>query len=411
MRTKLNFPLFLVCIAFILSAVSPSFCQLNARKEIKIPDIPGYKVLKCDFHIHTVFSDGNVWPSIRPEEAWLEGLDVIAITDHIEYLPHKKELNEDFNRSFEIAKSAAERYNIIVIKGAEITRSMPPGHINAIFLKDSAPLKTEKWEDAVNEAAAQGAFLFWNHPGWKGQQKDGVAKWYDEHTNLFDKKLLKGIEIVNYDEYYADVHKWGVDKNLAMLGNTDVHDPISMSFDMAVIKHRPMNLVFIKEDEHESKKEVLKDLLFTKDKTQDLIKEALIAGRSVVYNANNLIGKAEFLTSIFENSILIKNPEVNLVGGKRASVQIMNSSEVNYELVIESQPEDFELPETITLNGERTVIITVKSTKKEAEGRKIIEMKYKVKNLLVAPNEGLPVVMKIAVNLTPAPEEKPETKK
>ncbi len=29
------------------------------------PNILGYKTLKCDFHQHTVFSDGDVWPSIR----------------------------------------------------------------------------------------------------------------------------------------------------------------------------------------------------------------------------------------------------------------------------------------------------------------------------------------------------------
>ena len=44
--------------------------QNRYRKAVRIPDIPGYKTLKCDFHIHTVFSDGSVWPDIRSEEAW-----------------------------------------------------------------------------------------------------------------------------------------------------------------------------------------------------------------------------------------------------------------------------------------------------------------------------------------------------
>ena len=56
----------------------------NIRNEISIPGIDGYQTLKCDFHIHTVFSDGSVWPNIRVEEAWREGLDAIAMTDHIE---------------------------------------------------------------------------------------------------------------------------------------------------------------------------------------------------------------------------------------------------------------------------------------------------------------------------------------
>lgn len=57
----------------------------QVRNEISIPGFDGYQTLKCDFHIHTVFSDGSVWPDIRVQEAWQEGLDAIAMTDHIEY--------------------------------------------------------------------------------------------------------------------------------------------------------------------------------------------------------------------------------------------------------------------------------------------------------------------------------------
>ena len=85
--------------------------------------------LKCDLHMHTVFSDGNVWPSIRVQEAIKDGLDVISITDHIEYQPHKKDLpHTDRNRSYELALEAAEGTELLVIPGTEITRSMPPGH-------------------------------------------------------------------------------------------------------------------------------------------------------------------------------------------------------------------------------------------------------------------------------------------
>jgi hypothetical protein len=49
------------------------------RHELKVPDIEGYKTLKCDFHIHTVFSDGLVWPSVRVGEAYLEGLDALPL--------------------------------------------------------------------------------------------------------------------------------------------------------------------------------------------------------------------------------------------------------------------------------------------------------------------------------------------
>ena len=38
------------------------------REQIIIPNVGAYQVLKCDFHMHTVFSDGQVWPTIRNQE-------------------------------------------------------------------------------------------------------------------------------------------------------------------------------------------------------------------------------------------------------------------------------------------------------------------------------------------------------
>ena len=77
----------------IVFATSAGFAQ--NRREINVPDILGYKTLKCDFHVHTVFSDGDVWPTVRIQEAWMDGLDVIAITDHIEYRPHSQDIDAD----------------------------------------------------------------------------------------------------------------------------------------------------------------------------------------------------------------------------------------------------------------------------------------------------------------------------
>lgn len=58
--------------------------RVKVRRDISLPQIDGYDLLKCDFHIHTVFSDGIVWPSLRVNEAWEEGLDAIALSDHVE---------------------------------------------------------------------------------------------------------------------------------------------------------------------------------------------------------------------------------------------------------------------------------------------------------------------------------------
>src|SRR5680860_51391 len=116
--------------AFIFFMLAIEFVSAQSRKIIDVPDIAGYQTLKCDFHMHTVFSDGTVWPTVRVMEAWEEGLDAIAITDHIEYLPHSKDIVSNHNTSFEIAEPLAKELNIILVRGAEITRNMPPGHLN-----------------------------------------------------------------------------------------------------------------------------------------------------------------------------------------------------------------------------------------------------------------------------------------
>ena len=86
------------------------------RENILIPDVNGYKVLKSDFHTHTVFSDGRVWPAIRNQEVWEEGLDAYAITDHIEYTPFSKDVRVDHNRGYELVKEDAEKQNLILVR-------------------------------------------------------------------------------------------------------------------------------------------------------------------------------------------------------------------------------------------------------------------------------------------------------
>ena len=44
---------------------------------------------------------------------------------------------------YEVAEQAARPYDLIVVNGAEITRFLPPGHSNAIFIKDANKLMIE----------------------------------------------------------------------------------------------------------------------------------------------------------------------------------------------------------------------------------------------------------------------------
>ncbi|MFR8224619.1 MAG: PHP domain-containing protein [Alistipes shahii] len=121
------------------------------RAEFILPEVNGYNVYKADLHTHSVYSDGDCTPEFRVREAWYDGLDVLAITEHVEYRRHEgKMLNflkgyvpegteainnniirrsadeqgiqSDLNLPVKLARETARKYGLTIIPGAEITR-------------------------------------------------------------------------------------------------------------------------------------------------------------------------------------------------------------------------------------------------------------------------------------------------
>ena len=177
----------------------------------------------------------------------------MAITEHLEYQPHTNFIpNEDRNVAYLEAKKASEGTDLIVIAGSEITREMPPGHMNAVFIKDANKLFSinkdqlpevkeliderakdmnlreeemvviEKFAlsnlwpavEALIETKKQGAFVFWNHPMWDSQAPDGVARLSDMHKDFISQDLMHGIEIVNTDTYSEEAFQIALDLSL-----------------------------------------------------------------------------------------------------------------------------------------------------------------------------------------------------
>ena len=56
-----------------LYAALAVFCAqpMTAQNKIVIPDTKDYLVLTGDMHMHTIFSDANVWPDTRVEECYV----------------------------------------------------------------------------------------------------------------------------------------------------------------------------------------------------------------------------------------------------------------------------------------------------------------------------------------------------
>ncbi len=381
-----------VCCIVAVGGLCGSECLGAARSEVRIPDIPGYLTLKCDFHMHTVFSDGRVWPTVRVEEAWREGLDAIAITDHVEYKPHRKDVRPSCNRPYEIALPAAKGVGLILIRGAEITRDMPPGHINATFLKDADVLDTNDWRDALKIALEQGAFIFWNHPGWTGQQPDGKSRWYPEHTWLYEEGLMHGIEVVNGDSYYPLAHGWALEKKLTIIGNSDVHNPTGLDYDFAKGEHRTMTLVFAKE------------------RNEEAIKEALAARRTAVYYRDRVIGEEEYLRAIFDESVKVLNPEVVIKGKDKTNIRVHNESELDFELIAEGALEEVVVPARLTLYGDKTVLLPVQGKLETVSGRKEMRIPYRVEGLLSGPGQSVRVELPVSVSFVDVKSKGQETR-
>ncbi len=282
------------------------------RRVLNVPALPGYVTLKCDFHSHTVFSDGNVWPTIRVAEAWRDGLDALAITDHIEYTPHKAYIPVDHNASWKIAKSAADNYNIILVHGTEITRSMPPGHLNALFITDADSLNKPDFMEVIKAAISQGAFIQWNHPGWKSQQPDGIPRMYPVHEELIAKGWMHGIEYYNDMEFYPLVMDMCRDNKLALMGNSDMHNAISEEFSAPAYSHRPMTLVFARE------------------RTSESLREAMFAGRTAVWYGDNLAAFEEYAAPLFKSVITASAPFKD--DGKSIWFELANTSDMPMKL-------------------------------------------------------------------------------
>lgn len=303
--------------------------QSQYRTEINIPGFDGYKTLKCDFHIHTVFSDGSVWPSVRVQEAWTEGLDAIAITDHIEYRPHKNIVVADHNESYNIAEREGKKLGFLVIKGAEITRSKPLGHLNALFIDDANALDVEDPLQAIDIAHSKGAFIIWNHPGWP----DNKSTFYPVHEDLIKAGKIDAYEAFNYTESYPLTFDWYAEYGIAPMANTDIHGTIAMDYGCGQNWKRPMTLVFASEC------------------TEEALREALEAKRTLAFFYGNLVGDKEYLSKLVGASL-----QTRPIGDALA---VTNVSDITYRMTQGDNLYIFPAGKTVIINapqGEFTVL-------------------------------------------------------
>jgi len=385
-------------IRFLLILILSNLCltaiaQITERtnRVISVPDIPGFITLKCDFHMHTVFSDGHVWPSFRVNEAIRDGLDVISLTEHIDYEGFPEVVARNYNQSYEIAVDAAKNKNLMIIKGLEISPRVPPYHNNALFIKDANILPTEYMKDWKKkfimkdtitheqllapflEAKKQEAFVFYNHPGYSWWDKKDTAIFTSFHRELLERKILKGVEVVNSGVYNILAHRLAMKYNLTMVCNTDEHYDNSPRYAKT---HRPMTLVFAKE------------------KTAESLKEAMLSGRTALYFDDYLIARQQEADAFFKAAVQVSAERQLRNGEPILNIKLLNNSDIPFEIQASANFDIERYPfGQVTLAAHDTTTITLKALWKYPEST---PLRIKVLNVITSPDEVYQTVFNLA---------------
>ena len=375
---------------------------------INFPDTEKYKVIVADLHTHSVFSDGAVWPNVRVEEAVRDGIDLLAITEHLEYQPHIDDIpHPDRNRSFDIAEDIAKNKDLTVINGAEITRMFPPGHINAIFIEDANKLiyldetkiseakeilkevpeeSLTNYEDlswledaalaslwpvksALIEARNQNAFTFWNHPAWSSEEFIGQPMLREIHKEFFRDNLLHGIEVANGDGYSEEAFRIALEYGLTVIGTSDVHGLIDWDYPSSIGAHRPVTLIL------------------SESNSIDAIKSSLFSGKTVVWFKNNLIGLENNILELTNSYLKAKKVEI-LENSDIARVEIENVSDMRFIIQVLDQSSVVNESNLIEIApNEKTVLQIDNGIDKGS-------LDVKILNAFIAPNKNLLTTLK-----------------
>jgi hypothetical protein len=301
-------------------------------------------------------------------EAWSDDLDAIALTEHLEYRPHLAELTaRDHNRAFELADPLAQKLGILHIKGCEITRMVPPGHLNAVFVEDCNrifnpsgnpnPGDSTGYPLAVREAVRQGGFVFFNHPYYRlAHDRIALPKSVER---LMDEGLVGGIELINENRYIPQSFTWALEKNLTMLATSDAHSSIPLFNREFGLKHRPLTLVFAEE------------------RSLPGILKALKEQRTLIWWNDLVMGRRELAEAFARACIHIRDYRIE---NGRLSVRFENLSSVPFHIEMICDDTVY-VSQAISLQPDTEIILTADILKKETEP---VSINFRINNVWIA---------------------------
>lgn len=292
-----------------------------SRREIILPTVNGYNPYKADLHIHSTLTDGVVNIKGRMEEAWSDGLDVIAATEHLsirvvpdtEGLPTpesaKIKRSAGAVKAVQSATKMADNFGLLVIPGVELTGdAKTQGHYNALFTTDNSVLYDYDGMQSIRNARQQGALIMHNHPGWR----HSTMEMTEFEKAAYAEKLVDGIELMNGASFYPQAFNTAEEQKLFMTSNTDVHATTAQQYrDNGYLRNMT--------------------IIFAKECTLSSIREALEAHRTLCYAFGTIGGDEKLLKEFFEASVTTKRLAVDKKK-KSQRMMITNGSSLPYTL-------------------------------------------------------------------------------
>lgn len=148
-----------------------------------------------------------------------------------------------------------------------------------------------------------------------------------------------------------------------MMGNSDSHDLISESYPKPEYINRPMTLVF------------------SKERSASSLKEALFAGRTLVWFRDVLAGKEELARPFFNQCISVGKPYFE--DKENIYFEVINKSDIPFYLINGAKGAPGEI--ALAANSATRIVLGKKARS---------PLLYDVKNILIGENEVLKAEIK-----------------
>jgi hypothetical protein len=194
------------------------------------PELWMRRPLRCDFHIHTHYSDGNSSPARMAVRARELGLDVAVITDHNRYAPSLIAMDEVKRLGLNLITGPGEEvsgpnWHIVAI-GA--SRAIYELGVQGLFFQGDREWQYEALRWAICTTQKYGGRAYLAHPYWSVERGFHLpSSWYDQ---VLEEGILDGIELLGDVKHennlrslarYLDFRATG--RDIPILGNSDTH--------------------------------------------------------------------------------------------------------------------------------------------------------------------------------------------